>query len=63
MGPPSDGGERPYRLTGRAKRERERERDASAMLKHLVTGPTGVTTIPGTYVETDLTRTPSPSSK
>ncbi len=28
------------------------------MLKHLVTAPTGLTTIPGTYVETDLTRTP-----
>jgi hypothetical protein len=38
------------------KRERERERDASALLRHLPTGVFRPAAIPGTYVPIELTR-------
>src|SRR4029077_7918756 len=41
----------------RDKRERERERDESALLTHLPTGPSRHAKTPGTPVPNDLTRT------
>ncbi len=38
------------------KRERERERDVSALLTHLPTGPNGLAATPDTYVPNELTR-------
>jgi len=46
----------------RDKRERERERDESALLTHLPTGALGRPGIPITFIPNELMRTTSPSS-
>jgi hypothetical protein len=61
------GGARPplwpdYDPAGKTSRERERERDASAMPVHLVTAPAGIATILITYVSPKLTRKQLPQT-
>jgi hypothetical protein len=52
-----------YRLAGKLKRERERERCIGKLPRHLATAPGGVASVLDTYVPLELTRKPTPSSK
>src|SRR4029077_9819849 len=55
-GPPGPNGRGPRLADYWDKRERERERDVSALLTHLPTEPFWLAAIPSTYVPNELTR-------